>query len=50
MYLVGNGRWVPLYHMISTYSVPRVEYIETDYYIVLPALEQNYGGAFAVRG
>ena len=36
--------------MISTYSVPRVEYVETDYYIVLPALEQNYGGAFAVRG
>ena len=36
--------------MISTYSVPRVEYIETDYYIVLPPLEQNYGGAFAVRG
>ena len=36
--------------MISTYSVPRVEYIETNYYIVLPPLEQNYGGAFAVRG
>ena len=35
--------------MISTYSVPRVEYVETDYYIVLPALEQNYRGAFAVR-
>ena len=36
--------------MISTYSVPGVEYIETDCYILLPPLEQNYGGAFPVRG